>query len=124
MDAEELASHTNLVNGDSSQNTTKTSLISTNPYVFISYARSDSATVDSIVAGLETAGIRTWRDTSEIRPGADWASAIEDAVNGAAAHVYIASANSLSSSWMEQELLFAHSRSKSELTIIPLNLVC
>lgn len=89
------------------------------PYVFISYARADSDAADRIVDGLEQAGIRTWRDISEIKPGMEWAREIESAAKSASAYVYIASSHSLNSKWMEQEMLYALSRSTTGLTIVP-----
>jgi hypothetical protein len=85
----------------------------------ISYARADSDAADRIVEGLEQAGIRTWRDISEIKPGTEWAKAIESAAKSASAYGYIASSHSSSSSWMEQELLYALSRTAAGLVIVP-----
>ncbi|WP_411910401.1 toll/interleukin-1 receptor domain-containing protein [Marichromatium gracile] len=93
--------------------------MTSSPYVFISYARADSDAADRIVEGLEQAGIRTWRDISEIKPGTEWAKAIESAAKSASAYVYIASSHSSSSSWMEQELLYALSRTAAGLVIVP-----
>ena len=93
--------------------------MSTAPYVFISYARADSQAVDRIVEGLEKSGIRTWRDISEIKPGMEWATAIESAAKQASAYVYFASVNSSASAYMERELLYAVSRSSSNITIVP-----
>ncbi len=49
-------------------------------YVFISYARPDQATAEQVEKYLQAAGIRVFRDTSEIRSGANWDMTIEQAL--------------------------------------------
>jgi hypothetical protein len=52
------------------------------PHVFISYVREDSGEVDALQRALEVAGVRVWRDTSDLWPGEDWRSRIRDAIAG------------------------------------------
>ena len=44
----------------------------TNAYVFISYAKGDLAAAAEIDAALRAAGLRVFRDRSDIRPGDNW----------------------------------------------------
>lgn len=41
-------------------------------YVFISYARPQKAVAEIIETYLKAAGVRIFRDTNEIRQGANW----------------------------------------------------
>ncbi len=47
------------------------------PYVFISYARPDQAVAEQVERRLRNEGVRVFRDTSEIREGANWDMTIE-----------------------------------------------
>jgi hypothetical protein len=75
-------------------------------YAFVSYARRDQAFVDRLIADLQAAGIRVWRDTEQIQPGAQWQHAIQDALRSAAALLFVSSRNSRGSAWMQSELLW------------------
>jgi transcriptional regulator with XRE-family HTH domain len=79
-------------------------------HAFISYVREDSRGVDALQRMLETAGIRVWRDTSDLWPGEDWRARIRDAINREAL-VFIAcfSRRSIArkSSYQNEELALA-----------------
>ena len=79
-------------------------------HAFISYVREDSGEVDALQRMLETAGIRVWRDTSDLWPGEDWRARIRDAINREAL-VFIAcfSRRSIArkSSYQNEELALA-----------------
>jgi virginiamycin B lyase len=79
-------------------------------YAFISYVREDSAEVDALQRVLEAAGVRVWRDTSDVRPGADWRASIRDAITRNAL-VFIACFSSRSAardkSYQNEELALA-----------------
>lgn len=49
-------------------------------HVFISYVREDSQAIDRLQHALQTAGIRVWRDTSDLWPGEDWRLKIRRAI--------------------------------------------
>jgi hypothetical protein len=49
-------------------------------HAFISYAHANSGKVDQLQRALETAGIRVWRDATELSPGEDWHARIRDAI--------------------------------------------
>ena len=50
------------------------------PKVFLSYAREDQASVETIYDRLAAAGIRAWMDARDILPGEDWEKSIWRAV--------------------------------------------
>jgi hypothetical protein len=58
-------------------------------HAFISYVREDSGEVDDLQGALEAAGVRVWRDTSDLWPGEDWRARIRDAITDSA-FVFIA----------------------------------
>ncbi len=74
------------------------------PYVFISYASADRERVLPIVDRLEAAGVQTWIDRDGIHGGANYAHMINDAVEGAAVVLLLASPASLSSRNVKEEL--------------------
>lgn len=53
-------------------------------HAFISYVREDADEVDKLQEDLEAAGIRVWRDTSELWPGQDWRAEIRRAIKDSA----------------------------------------
>jgi hypothetical protein len=63
-------------------------------YVFISYLYRDFKFVSLLVEELEKAGVRVWLDAREIKPGADWGSAITEAIQAADTIIFVASADS------------------------------
>ena len=56
-------------------------------HVFISYVREDSGRVDRLKALLDQAGIRSWRDISELEPGQDWKAEIRAAIRAGSAFI-------------------------------------
>jgi len=79
-------------------------------HVFLSYVREDAARVDQLHQKLEAAGIRVWRDTSDLRPGEDWSRTIRYAITeNALVFVACFSQRSLarSTSYQYEELLLA-----------------
>lgn len=51
------------------------------PKVFISYAQEDASQVNTLARRLESAGIHTWMDSKDLRPGDLWERTIEDAID-------------------------------------------
>lgn len=86
-------------------------------YVFISYSRKDSQAVDRISDWLRGAGVSTWRDIEQIKPGDNWELAIVDAVKGASAVFFAVSANSLGSDFVSHEIQVFAERAK--IPVIP-----
>jgi len=64
-------------------------------YVFISYARPDQAVAEKVEAFLKAAGVRVFRDTSEIREGANWDMTIETALRECGRMVLLLSSASM-----------------------------
>ena len=73
-------------------------------YVFISYARDDRAFVDRLVDDLRKHGIAVWQDVEQLAPGQNWERQIRSALLETSALLYIASARSTRSSWVNAEL--------------------
>lgn len=79
-------------------------------HAFISYVREDAAKVDRLQAALEAAGVRVWRDTSDLMPGEDWRANIRHAItDDALVFITCFSRNSLarSRSYQSEELVLA-----------------
>ncbi len=74
------------------------------PYIFVSYASADRERVLPVVAALERAGVGAWIDRKGIHGGANYAREIAEAIKGAAAFVLMASALSLASRNVKQEI--------------------
>ena len=49
-------------------------------HAFISYVREDAEAADRLQQALEDAGVRVWRDTTDLWPGQDWRSRIRRAI--------------------------------------------
>ena len=64
-------------------------------YVFISYARPDQEIAEQVEAYLLAAGVRVFRDTNDIRSGANWDMTIEKALNQTHRMVLILSDSSM-----------------------------
>jgi TIR domain len=79
-------------------------------HAFISYVREDAVRVDRLQKILEAAGIRVWRDTSDLWPGEDWRINIRRAITkDALAFIACFSTNSQSRqvSGQNEELMLA-----------------
>jgi len=88
------------------------------PYVFVSYASADREQVMPVAAALERAGVPVWSYRNGIHGGANYARAIAEAIKGAAAFVLMASALSLASRNVTQEIAVA---GEYERPYLPLN---
>ena len=84
--------------------------------VFISYSRADLGPVRALAMALRRAGLRTWMDLEDLRPGQRWKDAIGQALDAADAMVFCVSALSLESAWTSVELGRALARS---LRVLP-----
>jgi hypothetical protein len=73
-------------------------------HIFISYSRQDRVFVDHLVSNLQNVGIPVWQDVNEISPGSDWKSKITEAVKQASVFLFVASKDSVHSTWMSYEL--------------------
>lgn len=85
-------------------------------YVFISYAREDTRFVDRLVEDLRRNGIKIWRDVEQLAPGQNWQNRVRQALESAAALVFVASSNSNEASFVASELALGL---KLEIPIVP-----
>jgi hypothetical protein len=79
-------------------------------HAFISYVHEDSPRVDQLQQALQAAGVRVWRDTSDLWPGEDWRTKIRRAISeDALAFLACFSSSSLArkASYQNEELLLA-----------------
>ena len=66
-------------------------------YVFISYARQDQTVAEKVEACLTAAGVRVFRDKSNIGAGTNWDMTIEQALEKCERMVLLLSPSSMSS---------------------------
>ena len=87
--------------------------------VFISYSHKDKSYADAICAKLESEGLRCWYAPRDIAPGAEWASAIIDAIEGTKAFILIFTEHSNTSPQVLREITTAV---QNEVPVIPYKL--
>ncbi len=71
--------------------------------VFLSYNSQDEAFVLKLKSALDARGLKVWRDREEIRPGDLFVLALERGLEASRTVALIASANALSSGWLQEE---------------------
>jgi TIR domain len=87
------------------------------PFIFISYARADSAFVNRLMKDLKARNVNFWIDQEGITPGTpDWEDAIRTALHYAYAVLYIASPEARRSLNVKDEL---HIAKKEQCPIYP-----
>jgi hypothetical protein len=84
---------------------------------FFSYSRDDSEFALRLAADLKAAGANVWLDQLDIAPGQRWARAVQDALNNCRRLLVILSPSSVSSTNVEDEVVFALEEHK---TVIPI----
>jgi len=82
------------------------------PRAFISYASQDAAVANSIVENLEQHGLSCWVAPRDVKPGAQYADAIVEAINEAGSVVLLLSRSAVSSSHVGREVERAASKHK------------
>ena len=78
--------------------------------IFISHSSIDSAVADYLCQQLEARGISCWMAPRDIKPGEEWAKAINDAITSSSAFLVIYSKNSASSTQVPKEIGLAGAR--------------
>ncbi len=78
--------------------------------IFISHSSIDSAIADYLCQQLETRGISCWMAPRDIKPGEEWAKAINDAITSSSAFLVIYSKNSAASNQVPKEIGLAGAR--------------
>ena len=86
-------------------------------YIFIRYAKVDKEFADKIAHDLRKNGVQIWQGKNAIKPGEDWASAIQRAIIEADAIIFISSKSSASSTLIQRELQLAKD---NDVTILPI----
>jgi TIR domain len=71
---------------------------------FVSYSRADIIRVLALVSALRQAGLQTWIDVEDLKPGDRWKDAIETALASAHALIFCISPLSVESAWTSVEL--------------------
>lgn len=78
--------------------------------VFISHSSKDHVIAEHICALLESRGVSCWMAPRDIKPGEEWAKAINDAITSASVFLIIYSANSAASIQVPKEIGLAGAR--------------
>ena len=87
-------------------------------YVFIRYSKHDRDFVTGLSDDLEAAGIDVWRGMEEIAPGQNWGEAIQQAIVGADAVLYISSKSTMNSKLLVADLELAIENNVPVLPIV------
>jgi TolB-like protein len=85
--------------------------------VFISYASSDSAIADSVVASLERHGVGCWIAPRDVRAGSLYAEAIVRAISNSKALVLVLSTSSVASAHVGKEVERASSKRRPVIAL-------
>jgi Domain of unknown function (DUF1883)./MTH538 TIR-like domain (DUF1863). len=91
----------------------------TDPFIFISYAHSDSDVVYPIIAKISSRDALVWYDEG-ITPGADWPSTIAERILNCDKFIVFISPGAIESQHVWQEINYANNKQKK---IIPIHLV-
>jgi hypothetical protein len=75
-----------------------------NNFVYLIYSRSDSEFVEKFSQDLQNKGIRVWLDVEQLKPGVNWVSGLESALEKARAFLYVSSKNTSYSEWASYEV--------------------
>lgn len=75
--------------------------------VLISYSHADATVATKIHSALVTAGIPTWIDRVEVRPGDSFVDEINKALSESSYVLLVVSRNSLASRWVQREWMSA-----------------
>ena len=76
-------------------------------HIFVSYAREDKDFARQLTLRLRESGRIPWQDLSNLKPGVNWQSAIDDALRNAEALVVVMSPQATKSQYVTYEWAFA-----------------
>lgn len=79
-------------------------VVTNQKYIFLSYRSTEAEFALRLAADLKNAGINLWMDRLDLRPGDDWPSAIEKALNDCAAMISVVSPDYIGSRYCLREL--------------------
>ncbi len=86
--------------------------------IFISYSRKNKEFVRKLSGDLRKEGFDTWIDVEQISGGVNWSNEITSNLQKVSAVIFVASRNSVQSSWMIFEVLNSLSLGKPVIPII------
>lgn len=86
--------------------------------VFISYARTDLAFADQLVAALKERGFEAFIDRGDIAPGEPWSKRLEELIATADTVIFVLSPAAVASKSCEREVAFAASLNKRFIPIV------
>ncbi|GAB4573327.1 MAG: hypothetical protein Kow0077_15360 [Anaerolineae bacterium] len=87
------------------------------PLVFVSYARKDAEFVSRLVDDLKQNGIPLWLDRAALQGGAEWLTALENALEDATHLLVVVSTASNRSKFVKKEVLYALEEGKRVIPI-------
>ena len=101
--------------------------MTTQPLIFLSYAREDEARVVALYDSLAAAGYKPWLDIKDVLPGERWELTIEQALQQAGAILICLSPNSVRKrGWVQREIRRAGKRAEAmlddDIILIPVRL--
>ncbi|MEM7394607.1 MAG: toll/interleukin-1 receptor domain-containing protein [Verrucomicrobiota bacterium] len=82
--------------------------------IFISYSHEDAEFVDRLSLALIGENIKVWKDTWKLTPGAEFSSALNDAITTCRHFCIVISAHTLTSDWVRDELEAALERAAAD----------
>lgn len=87
-------------------------------FYFLSYSRKDADFAKKFADNLKSKGLKIWMDQIDIPPGANWDDTIEKAINDCTEIIFLASATSVASDHVKDELSFARLKGKKIVPVI------
>jgi TIR domain len=92
---------------------------STKARLFVSYSRKDLAFAERLSEALGALGFNVWVDLKGIRPSEEWMTAIQTAIEGSDAVVFVVSPDSVDpTSFRAQEIEHAHHHNKRFVPVV------
>jgi hypothetical protein len=86
--------------------------------VFIGYSRQDSSVAERIQESLVEAGLRCFRDVTQIAGTDEWRAAITEAIRESHAFLCVLSADSVASDYVGREMSIAHALKKRFIPVV------
>ena len=86
------------------------------PYIFVSYARADTAKVVPILKYLQSRGCRIWYDVG-IKGGENWVNLLANKIADCTQYIVFSSENAAASKWTHREILQADDANKPTIVV-------
>jgi len=88
------------------------------PTIFLSYSHANTDFAQKLIGDLQRAGHAVWIDTSSLKGGDEWISAISEGIINSYGFVLVATKQALKSQWVRDEILWAKQRNKRIVTVL------